>query len=139
VWRGYEDFVKELTSKFPHEAAGIRSFYDDCWKVFNALNSLGGWFGGTAGGGGGVVQGAAGRGGAPQQQWVGRRPLRAPPRAASISHGATACRRCCALETPELKSLEEPRYLMGEFFKDPVSCLTLASFLITNTGGWMSG
>lgn len=26
------------------------------------------------------------------------------------------------------------RYLMGEFFKDPVSCLTLASFLITNTG-----
>lgn len=26
------------------------------------------------------------------------------------------------------------RYLMGEFFKDPVSCLTLASYLITNTG-----
>jgi hypothetical protein len=24
---------------------------------------------------------------------------------------------------------------MGEFFKDPVSCLTLASYLITNTGG----
>ena len=37
---------------------------------------------------------------------------------------------------PELKSLEEPRYLMGEFFKDPASCLTLASYLITNTGDW---
>lgn len=74
VWREYEDFVKELSARFPHEASGVRSFYDECWKVFNALNSL------------------------------------------------------------ELKSLEEPRYLMGEFFKDPVSCLTLASFLITNTG-----
>jgi hypothetical protein len=26
------------------------------------------------------------------------------------------------------------RYLMGQFFRDPVSCLTLASYLITNTG-----
>lgn len=26
------------------------------------------------------------------------------------------------------------RYLMGEFFKNPVACLTLASYLITNTG-----
>ncbi|GBF98578.1 carotene isomerase [Raphidocelis subcapitata] len=74
VWRGYGDFVAELSSKFPHEAAGIKKFYDECWRVFNALNSL------------------------------------------------------------ELKSLEEPRYLMGQFFKDPLSCLTLASFLVTNTG-----
>lgn len=74
VWRKYEDFIKELSARFPHESSGIKSFYDECWAVFNALNSL------------------------------------------------------------ELKSLEEPRYLMGEFFKDPVSCLTLASYLITNTG-----
>lgn len=34
----------------------------------------------------------------------------------------------------ELKSLEEPRYLLGEFAKHPLACLTLASFLSTNTG-----
>jgi prolycopene isomerase len=27
-------------AKFPHEASGIKSFYDECWAVFNALNSL---------------------------------------------------------------------------------------------------
>jgi hypothetical protein len=27
------------------------------------------------------------------------------------------------------------RYLMGEFVKNPIACLTLASYLITNTGG----
>lgn len=35
VWRGYEDFVKELTARFPHEREGIRAFYDECWRVFN--------------------------------------------------------------------------------------------------------
>lgn len=74
VWRQYEDFVRELSARFPHESSGIKKFYDECWRVFNALNSL------------------------------------------------------------ELKSLEEPKYLMGEFFKNPVACLTLASYLITNTG-----
>jgi prolycopene isomerase len=33
VWRDYEAFVAELTSCFPHEAAGIRAFYGECWKV----------------------------------------------------------------------------------------------------------
>ncbi len=33
VWREYEDFITELTALFPHEAQGIRGFYDDCWKV----------------------------------------------------------------------------------------------------------
>jgi hypothetical protein len=42
-----------------------------------------------------------------------------------------------ALNSLEMKSLEEPRYLLGEFVKDPLSCLTLASYLITNTGGWV--
>ena len=74
VWRDYEDFIEELSKRFPKERAGIRKFYDECWKVFNSLNVL------------------------------------------------------------ELKSLEEPRYLLGEFAKQPIACLTLASFLATNTG-----
>ena len=40
VWRKYEDFLEELYSKFPHERKGIKKFYDACWRVFNALNSL---------------------------------------------------------------------------------------------------
>lgn len=39
-----------------------------------------------------------------------------------------------SLNVLELKSLEEPRYLLGEFAKNPAACLTLASFLATNTG-----
>lgn len=74
VWREYEAFIDELTSKFSHEKDGIRSFYDDCWKVFDSLNSI------------------------------------------------------------DLKSLEEPRYLMQQFAKEPISCLTLASFLGSNAG-----
>ncbi len=27
--------------KFPAEKEGVKKFYDECWKVFNALNSLG--------------------------------------------------------------------------------------------------
>ena len=75
VWRRYEDFVAELSSRFPHEAAGIQSFYDTCWKVFDALNSI------------------------------------------------------------ELKSLEEPRYLMEQFSRSPIACLTLAYYSTSNTGG----
>lgn len=74
VHRDYEAFIYELTSIFPHEAAGIRSFYGDCWRVFNALNSL------------------------------------------------------------ELKSLEEPLYLLSQFFKNPIACLTLAYYLPQNAG-----
>ncbi|XP_058085296.1 prolycopene isomerase, chloroplastic [Magnolia sinica] len=74
VHREYGDFIKELTSKFPHEKEGIQKFYSDCWKIFNALNSL------------------------------------------------------------ELKSLEEPIYLFGQFFKKPLECLTLAYYLPQNAG-----
>ena len=28
------------TARFPHESSGIKKFYDECWAVFNALNSL---------------------------------------------------------------------------------------------------
>ncbi|CAD7702747.1 unnamed protein product [Ostreobium quekettii] len=74
VWRDYEQFVAELTDQFPHEAEGIRKFYDECWVVFNSLNTL------------------------------------------------------------ELKSLEEPRYLLGEFVKHPIECLQLAFRVLANTG-----
>ena len=40
VWRRYEDFVEELSARFPHERRGIKAFYGECWAVFNALNSL---------------------------------------------------------------------------------------------------
>ena len=40
VWREYEDFVEELSERFPHEREGIQKFYGECWAVFNSLNSL---------------------------------------------------------------------------------------------------
>jgi prolycopene isomerase len=40
VHRDYEKFLSELIEKFPHEAIGIRKFYDECWKVFNCLNVM---------------------------------------------------------------------------------------------------
>lgn len=74
VWRRSEEFITELTKRFPHERAGIKAFYDECWRVFNCLNKL------------------------------------------------------------ELKSLEEPRYLLDQLSKQPAACLTLATYLTTNTG-----
>lgn len=74
VHREYDKFIEELTSYFPHEKDGILKFYGECWKIFNALNSL------------------------------------------------------------ELKSLEEPLYLFGQFFQKPVECLTLAYYLPQNAG-----
>ena len=76
VWRKYDDFIDELRAVFAKESTskGLKKFYDECWRVFDSLNSL------------------------------------------------------------ELKSLEEPRYLLGEFAKHPLACLTLASFLPTNAG-----
>ncbi|XP_038720332.1 prolycopene isomerase, chloroplastic isoform X2 [Tripterygium wilfordii] len=74
VHREYDEFIAELTSRFPHEKEGILKFYGECWKIFNALNSL------------------------------------------------------------ELKSLEEPIYLFGQFFQKPLECLTLAYFLPQNAG-----
>ncbi|CAL5435807.1 unnamed protein product [Camellia sinensis] len=74
VHREYSEFIAELVIKFPHENEGILKFYGECWKIFNALNSL------------------------------------------------------------ELKSLEEPIYLFGQFFKKPLECLTLAYYLPQNAG-----
>ncbi|HIK27505.1 MAG: carotene isomerase [Oscillatoriaceae bacterium SKW80] len=74
VHRDYEKFLQELTNYFPNEGEGIRRFYDECWKVFNYLNSI------------------------------------------------------------ELLSLEEPRYLMRVFFQHPKACLGLLKYLPQNAG-----
>ncbi|PKA52290.1 Prolycopene isomerase 2, chloroplastic [Apostasia shenzhenica] len=74
VHRDYDMFISELVDHFPHEQEGIHKFYNECWRIFNSLNSL------------------------------------------------------------ELKSLEEPIYLFGQFFKRPVECLTLAYYLPQNAG-----
>ncbi len=40
VDRDYDSFVARLSSLFPHEAKGIRAFYDTCWSVFNCLDAM---------------------------------------------------------------------------------------------------
>ncbi|UPM50926.1 MULTISPECIES: carotenoid isomerase [unclassified Synechococcus] len=40
VDRDYEAFIARLTGLFPHEAQGIRAFYDTCWQVFNCLDAM---------------------------------------------------------------------------------------------------
>ncbi|HHP7246137.1 MAG TPA: carotenoid isomerase [Elainellaceae cyanobacterium] len=74
VHRDYEKFLQELSQHFPHERRGIRRFYDECWTVFNCLNSM------------------------------------------------------------DLLSLEEPRYLTRVFFQHPFSCLGLVQYLPQNAG-----
>lgn len=74
VYRHYEKFLQELIDYFPHERHGIRQFYDECWNVFNCLNSM------------------------------------------------------------ELLSLEEPRYLAKAFVQHPFACLGLLRYLPKNTG-----
>jgi prolycopene isomerase len=40
VDRNYEQFLADLTARFPHEARGIRAFYDACWQVFRCLDAM---------------------------------------------------------------------------------------------------
>jgi len=40
VDREYESFVARLSALFPHEAKGIRAFYDTCWQVFRCLDAM---------------------------------------------------------------------------------------------------
>jgi prolycopene isomerase len=40
VDRNYEKFVRKLIALFPLEEKGIRSFYGECWQVFNCLNQI---------------------------------------------------------------------------------------------------
>ncbi|MDB9305204.1 MULTISPECIES: carotenoid isomerase [Cyanophyceae] len=74
VERLYEQFLQNLIANFPHEETGIRRFYDECWKVFNCLNSM------------------------------------------------------------DLLSLEEPRYLLRTFLQHPLACLGLVKYLPQNVG-----
>ena len=74
VDRNFDKFLQQLIAYFPHERQGIHKFYDECWKVFNCLNSM------------------------------------------------------------DLLSLEEPRYLTRVFFQHPLSCLGLVKYLPQNAG-----
>ncbi|MEB3318159.1 MAG: carotenoid isomerase [Cyanobacteriota bacterium] len=40
VDRDYTTFIARLTALFPHEARGIRAFYDTCWQVFRCLDAM---------------------------------------------------------------------------------------------------
>ncbi len=40
VDRDYDTFIADLTALFPHEAKGIRAFYDTCWQVFRCLDAM---------------------------------------------------------------------------------------------------
>ena len=40
VDRDYEQFLADLSALFPHEAKGIRAFYDACWQVFRCLDAM---------------------------------------------------------------------------------------------------
>ena len=40
VDRDYEGFIARMNSRFPHEAKGIRAFYDTCWQVFRCLDAM---------------------------------------------------------------------------------------------------
>jgi prolycopene isomerase len=40
VARDYGQFLADLTARFPHEAKGIRTFYDTCWQVFRCLDAM---------------------------------------------------------------------------------------------------
>ena len=40
VDRDYEQFLADLSALVPHEAKGIRAFYDTCWQVFRCLDAM---------------------------------------------------------------------------------------------------
>jgi hypothetical protein len=131
VWREYEEFIAELTSKFPHEKEGIRKLYDEFWKVrcvgrpcLGAAVACGGSCRAI-----GQDQRAAGPPHTSQPPYnpltPTSPPLLSPPCSRQVFN---------ALNSLELKSLEEPRYLLEQFGQHPLACLTLASFVATNTG-----
>ena len=40
VDRDYNGFMDRMAARFPHEAKGIRAFYDTCWQVFRCLDAM---------------------------------------------------------------------------------------------------
>ena len=102
VHREYSEFITELISKFPQEKQGILKFYSECWKVcFN-------W-------------------GDCNFLWVFFPLLMMQT---YIKNLYMCLQIFNALNSLELKSLEEPIYLFGQFFKKPLECLTLGRYSI---------
>ncbi|CAI7895485.1 unnamed protein product [Closterium sp. NIES-54] len=120
VHRSYEQFLEELVARFPHERDGIRKFYDECWTVSTVVslhlrNLQLVRFSPTP----------------PPLPLLHRttpnhphKPLPTPPSGQVFN----------ALNALELQSLEEPLYLLGQFFRNPRACLTLAYYLPQNAG-----
>jgi prolycopene isomerase len=98
VHRKYEDFINELISKFPHEREGIIKFYGTCWKVLSS---------------------------APYLYLVLLCHNSAMFRNYNNCLTITLKQIFNSLNSLELKSLEEPLYLFGQFFQKPLECLTL--------------
>ena len=40
VDRDYDSFIARMSARFPHEATGIKAFYDTCWQVFRCLDAM---------------------------------------------------------------------------------------------------
>ena len=40
VDRDYDGFIARMSDQFPHEAVGIRAFYNTCWQVFRCLDAM---------------------------------------------------------------------------------------------------
>ena len=40
VNRNYNQFISDLSERFPDERIGIKKFYDKCWEVFNCLDAM---------------------------------------------------------------------------------------------------
>ena len=97
VHREYNDFIKELVSKFPHEKEGILKFYGTCWKVLSLFSLP-----------------------------VSHTHVLLLCYANLTTYSYVSYKQIFnALNSLELKSLEEPLYLFGQFFKKPLECLTL--------------
>ncbi|MGC6483036.1 MAG: carotenoid isomerase [Synechococcus sp.] len=40
VDRDYDSFIARMSDRFPHEAKGIKAFYNTCWDVFRCLDAM---------------------------------------------------------------------------------------------------
>ena len=142
VWRKYNDFVDELSERFPHERKGIEKFYGECWAVFNSLNSLElksleepRYLLGGAPSISASLLSLHCTSGQPYHSSYTHRPFvycssgakrAVHPEFASQSISA---KHCLLL----VSDLDRPS-LGAEFAKHPIACLTLASYLPSNTG-----
>ena len=128
VWRKYDDFVEELSERFPHERKGIEKFYGECWAVFNSLNSLElksleeprYLLGGASSSSMSLLSLHCTSG--------------QPGSVLRAAHPEFASRSCLLKQRLLLVSDRDRPSLGAEFAKHPIACLTLASYLPSNTG-----